>query len=109
MKTSCIVFSLNSPHWPVMQLAPNFREMENYEVVLFCQLEGTLHKFFLLDLGWVNLYRRVYDVIFKSSGIKIKKETNIAMCFIRFIRIEDQSCLLSIILLRKAIASKTSF
>ena len=30
------------------------------------------------------------DVIFKNSGIKIKKEANIVMFFIQSIRIEDQ-------------------
>ena len=37
MKTKISVFVLNPPHWPMMQNAPNFRETEKDEMVLFCQ------------------------------------------------------------------------
>ena len=36
MNTKISVFILNPPHWPVMWNAPNFRETEKYEVVVFC-------------------------------------------------------------------------
>ena len=67
--------------------------------IIFTWLRGELTK-----IWWIC------DVIFKNSGKELPcgKEPNIAMCFIRFICIEDQSCLLSNIVLRKT-TSKISF